>query len=383
MATRLQIDVSRAEVEELQRRVSATRWLPPPAGEPWESGVDYEDLRDLADYWATGFDWMARQRWLNQFEHHLVDISGQSVHFVSISADRERYHDPIPMVVTHGWPYSFVEFLEFASVLSDPHRHDGGSDVAFDVVIPSLPGYGYSAPLTPGPFTSDVVARLWHHLMTVELGHPRFVTYGEDVGASVSDWIGALFPESVLGLFATHAAFPPEERSSQLSPDEKEFRDWLEEKWRTAAGYSAMQSTRPDTLAVGLGDSPVGLLAWLLEKFREWSGPDFETAWSKDDILTTTSLYWFTGTIGTSFLPYFDGRRHEKPLPLVGVPVGVAVQWGERGMPRSYAERTYTDLRYWEDLSEGGHFTAKQSPTAVAAAIRRFLGTLDSQSIRG
>ncbi|MGH3650340.1 MAG: alpha/beta fold hydrolase, partial [Acidimicrobiia bacterium] len=190
------------------------------------------------------------------------------------------------------------------------------------------------------------------------------------------DWLGALYPDEVIGLFSTHAAFPPEERSDNLTKAEEEFRQWLTDKWSTGRGYSQIQSTRPDTLAVGLNDSPAGLLAWLVEKFREWSGPGFEEAWSVDDILTTTSLYWFSQSIGTSFLPYYHGRIHESPLPLVTVPVGVAVQWGERGFPREYAERTYTDLRVWSDLPRGGHFTAKQTPDLVAAAMRDFFADL-------
>ncbi|MGH3649910.1 MAG: epoxide hydrolase family protein, partial [Acidimicrobiia bacterium] len=223
----------------------------------------------------------------------------------------------------------------------------------------------------------EAVARLWHRLMTDVLGYQRYATYGEDVGATVSDWIGALFPETVVGLFATHAAFPPEERSHDLSEDEERFRSWLAEQWKDGSGYSLIQATRPDTLAVALGDSPAGLLAWLLEKFREWSGPGFEEHWSHDDILTTVSLYWFTGTIGTSFLPYHHGRHHDKPVPMVDVPVGVAIQWGERGFPRVYAERTYTDIRMWTDLPRGGHFTAKQSPDLVARSMWELFRSLE------
>ena len=151
--------------------------------------------------------------------------------------------------------------------------------------------------------------------------------------------------------------------------------DWLADEWKTGRGYSEIQSTRPDTLAVALNDSPVGLLAWIVEKLREWSGPDFEQSWSRDDILTTTSLYWFTKTIGTSFLPYYHDK-HEPTLPMVSVPVGVSVQWRERGFPRHYAERTYTDIRVWRELPSGGHFTAKQSPELVAADIRAFFASL-------
>jgi epoxide hydrolase len=371
-----QIEVSDSDLVDLRQRLSRLRLGRPPVGDAWESGVDYDYLADLIAYWRDVFDWRARERYLNGFPQFKATLNGQTVHFVRIEADRERYRTATPMIVSHGWPYSYVEFLEFAGWLADPLSHGGGEEDAFDVVIPSLPGYGFSPPLSDAWFNGEVVARLWHQLMTSELGYTRYATYGEDVGTTVSDWLGALFPESVLGLFATHAAFPPEERADDLDEAEERFRAWLQDKWKDAGAYSQIQATRPDTLAVSLNDSPAGLLAWLVEKFREWSGPDFENSWSRDDVLTTASLYWFTGTIGTSFLPYYHGRKHEPALPLVDVPVGVAVQWGERGFPREYAERTYTDIRLWTDLPSGGHFTAKQSPDLVADAMRRFFASL-------
>jgi epoxide hydrolase len=376
VARSFRIHVPDLELNELRQRLVETRLPRAPAGEPWESGVDYRYLQDLLDYWRSDFDWRSQENRLNAFPQYTSMVDGQRLHYVHVRADRDRYSNPIPIILSHGWPYSFVEFLEFSKRLSDPLAFDGSERDAFDVVIPSLPGYGYSPPLVDGYFTGEIVAGIWHRLMTDELGYGQYATYGEDVGATVSDWVGSLFPNSVVGLFATHAAFPPEERSENLSEAEQVFRQWLAEKWQTGSAYSAMQSTRPDTLAVGLNDSPAGLLAWLVEKFHEWSGPDFEGSWTRDDILTTTSLYWFTQSIGTSFLAYFHGRNHDKPIPLIDVPVGVAVQWGERGFPREYAERTYTDLRYWKELPGGGHFTAKQSPDLVVAAIREFFTDL-------
>ena len=370
------IHVPEPELSDLRKRLGETRLPHAPADEPWESGVDYRYLQDLLDYWRSDYDWRHQEERLNAFPHYTSVVEGQRLHYVHVRADPDRYPNPIPIILSHGWPYSFVEFLEFSKRLSDPLTYGGSEGDAFDVVIPSLPGYGYSPPLVDGYFTGEEVAGIWHRLMTHELGYRRYATYGEDVGATVSDWVGAMFPDSVVGLFATHAAFPPEERSENLTEDEQVFRQWLADKWRTASAYSAMQSTRPDTLAVGLNDSPAGLLAWLVEKFREWSGPDFEVSWTRDDILTTTSLYWFTQSIGTSFLAYFHGRKHDKPIPLIDVPVGVAVQWGERGYPREYAERTYTDLRFWTELPRGGHFTAKQSPDLVASAMREFFTDL-------
>lgn len=366
-----EIRVPEEDLADLNRRLGMSRLGAAPAGEPWESGVDYTVLSSLLGYWSEGFDWRRQEERLNSFPHYRADVGGNAIHFLRVTPDPEMYPDPTPIILTHGWPYSFVEFLPIVPLLVHPPT----GHAALEVVIPSLPGFGFSAPLAEKPFTSDTVARLWHRLMTSVLGHERYVTYGEDVGAGVSDWLGALFPQSVVGIFATHAAFPPPERRQDLTGDETRFREWLEEKWRTGEGYAHVQGTRPDSLAVGLDDSPVGLLAWLLEKFHEWSGPDFEEAWSSDDILTTVSLYWFTRTIGTSFLPYFHGHL-EPSLPRIDVPVGVSVQWGERGFPREYAERTYRHIRMWKELPRGGHFTAKQTPDLVADDLRAFVDSL-------
>jgi len=366
------IQVPDSDLADLRRRLTATRLPDPAAGEPWESGVDYGYLAELVRYWGEGFDWRAREEWLNSFPQFTASVAGAKLHFVHVSSGVDG---AIPIVLSHGWPYTFAEMLSIVPWLTDPTAHGGSEEVVFDVVVPSLPGYGFSEPLDGELFTTDVVARVWHELMTGVLGYERYATYGEDVGAGISDWLGALYPESVLGLFASHAAFPPEKRSGDLTGAEVAFREWLKEKWSTGRGYSHIQGTRPDTLAVGLNDSPAGLLAWVVEKLREWSGTDFEQSWSVDELLTTVNLYWFTETIGTSFLPYYHGRQEPQILK-VDVPVGVAVQWGERGFPREYAERTYTDVRYWTDLPHGGHFTAKQTPDLVAKAMWKFFGEL-------
>jgi pimeloyl-ACP methyl ester carboxylesterase len=369
------IQVSEAARTDLRRRLAEARITSAPSGEAWESGVDYGYLTDLIEYWRDDFDWRRQEDRLNSLPHYQVDVGDQNVHFLHVRADPHRYSSAIPLILSHGWPYSFIEFLPIIPWLTDPEAHGGTAGDAFDVVVPSLPGFGYSAPMVNQPFTGESVAELWHALMTEQLGYRHYATYGEDVGTTVSDWLGALYPDAIIGLFTTHAAFPPAERSQDLTAAEDAFREWLNDKWRTGRGYSEIQSTRPDTLAIGLNDSPAGLLAWLVEKFREWSGPDFEEAWSRDDVLTTTCLYWFTETIGTSFLPYYDDK-HERPVPLVTVPVGVAVQWGERDFPREYAARTYTDMRMWSDLPRGGHFTAKQTPDLVACAMREFFAPL-------
>ena len=334
------------QLQDLRGRLGRTRYpAPTPVVSPWDAGVDIAYLATMLDRWRTGFDWRAAERSLNGFPQFTTTLNGERIHFVRLTAKRTGGSAaPIPIVLTHGWPYSFVEMLPLAERLADPAGYGAPAEDAFDVVVPSLPGYGFSDPMGD-PFTSPNVARRWHALMTEVLGYPSYATYGEDVGTWVSDRLAASYPQAVIGLFATHAAFPPEERRNDLTPGEQAFIEWLDRKWEQGRGYSAQQSTRPDTLAVGLTDSPAGLAAWMLEKFREWSGAgEVSDHWSTDELLTTISLYWFTGTIGTSFRAYYDDRQ-ETPMPRIHIPVGVSVQWGERGFPRSNAERPYTHIR--------------------------------------
>jgi len=367
------LSVPEGQLADLQQRLAAARLPEPTPGEAWAAGTDLDYLAGLLRYWQDGFDWRRQEAWLNSFPQFTVRIEGQLVHFVHVRAPGGTAGSPapIPIILSHGWPYSFAEMLPLAQLLAN------GPGPAFDVVIPSLPGFAFSEPMRHRPFTADGVARLWHRLMTEALGYQRYASYGEDVGAGVSDWTAALFPDAVLGLFATHAAFPPAERRKDLAGPERDFVAWLDRQWERERGYSMEQSTKPDTLAVGLNDSPAGLAAWLVEKFRGWSGcaGEVERAWSRDQILTTVMLYWVTGSIGSSFRPYYDGGK-EPALPQVTVPVGVAVQHGERGFPRSYAERTYTDIRHWTELPSGGHFTGKESPELVASQMRAFFSRL-------
>ncbi|MEF3405619.1 epoxide hydrolase family protein [Agromyces sp. CCNWLW203] len=363
-------------LDDLRRRIEHRRLPRPTPGAPWSAGTDPAELERLLAYWGGAFDWRAIERRLNSVPQFTADVGGR-VHFAWIRAER-RDPAPMPIILSHGWPYTFAEMLPIAAHLADPANHGGGPGDAFDVVIPSLPGFGFSEAPGEGRFIASEIAERWHVLMHDVLGYERYATYGEDVGTWISDWTAALHPESVLGLFATHAAFPSAERRGDLTEEEIGFRAGLDAKWQGESAYSELQSTKPDTLAAALNDSPAGLAAWLVEKFRTWSGSDaaYRAAWSDDDVLTTVTLYWVTQSIGTSFRAYFDDRFDTAPMPLVEVPVGVAVQYREHGFPRSYAARTYRDIRAWQQLPSGGHFTAKQSPGLVAAAMREFFRPL-------
>lgn len=350
------IDVSPAELDDLRDRLARTRYTTPA---PRYAGVAPQRLRGIVEYWRDRFDWRAQEARLNAYPQFIAEVGGQDVHFVH---RRSSVPGAPAIVLTHGWPYTFAEMLPLADELAE-----------FDVVVPSLPGYAWSALPAEASVVGPTVAETWNELMTSVLGYERFLTYGEDVGGGVSDWLAALHPESVAGIHAAHPAFTPAERQEGQSAAEAAFFEWVTAKWKRASAYSAAQSTRPDTLAAGLSDSPAGLAAWIVEKLEEWS--DGDDVFTLDQMLTTVSLYWHTNSIGSSFRSYFD-HPAEPSLPVIAVPAGVTVQRHESEYPREMAERNYADLRFFSKLDRGGHFTASEAPAALAADIRAFVGML-------
>jgi pimeloyl-ACP methyl ester carboxylesterase len=349
-------NTSPAELVDLRDRLRRTRFIEQPTAEGWAAGIPTDYLQRLVEYWIDGFDWPAQLERLNAYPQFTASVRGTTLHFVHLPA---REPGAPAIILSHGWPYTFAEMLP----LADELRGD------FSVVIPSLPGFVYSQ--GSQPFVDQEIAPLFDSLMTETLGYPRYLTYGEDVGGGVSDALAGGFPGSVAGIVAPHPAFPPDERKGDLTDEERRFYAFLASQWEGETGYSTEQATKPDTLAAALNDSPAGLAAWIVEKFHAWSDGDFEESFTLDQLLTTVMLYWTTGSVATSFRPYFDAHRGV-PLPRITVPAAIMVQRHERGYPRSLAERTYDDIRSFDPLEHGGHFTASEAAPAVAEVIRRF-----------
>ena len=328
-------------------------------------------------YWAGSFDWRAQERHLNSFAQFTADVGGQQVHFVH---QRGRGPDPFPLVLTHGWPSTFAELLKLAPLLTDPAAHGGDARDSFDVVIPSLPGFAFSAPpAAPGAATDRAWANLWAELMTESLGYRRFGAQGQDIGAAVTIALAAAHPGLVAGIHLSGVvAFPP--AGQPLSAEGQEFLD-RQQRWRDAeGGYAHLQATRPQTLAAALADSPAGLAAWITEKFRAWSDcdGDVERRFTKDELLTTITLYWVTATIGSSFLFYHDSQRDPGPRPgRVEVPVGVALFPKENPVTgqREWAEAAYNITR-WTQMPRGGHFPAAEEPELLASELQEFFRPL-------
>jgi epoxide hydrolase len=374
------IDVPHAVLTDLRQRLERTRYPVASPGEPWSTGVPPEFLSSLVNFWLDDYNWRAEEERLNSYPQFVADVDGLSIHFVHLRAT-----DPNApaVIITHGWPYTFAEMLPLVDALRG----------RVHLVVPSLPGYGFSA-VGNDPVVDSSMARRWNELMCDVLEYDRYVTYGEDVGAGVSDWLAALHPDRVVGIVAPHPAFPPLSRRDGLTEPEVAFFAWLDGIWSGESGYSEQQSTRPDTLAASVGDSPAGLVAWIVEKFHAWAdlppldgepggagvGDDLIAVFDLTTIITTAMIYWVTDSIGTSFRPYLDGARNKELLPMVKVPAAIAIQQHEREYPRAVAERTYTDIRSFEMLDSGGHFTAYEAPEAMARIVLELLESIRSSA---
>ena len=358
-------------LDDLRRRIRATRWPGAAPGEPWTQGVDEEFLRDLLRYWADEFDWPTQERRLNRYEHRVAHIGDVRLHFVS----RRTGGDRLPLMLLHGWPSTFVEMLVLVDRLGD----------RFDLIVPSLPGYAFSSrPARPG-VNRVAVAELCHALMT-GLGHERYGVHGTDFGAGVATRLAVSHPDVVIGVHLSTAETSPYlgPGAPPLTDAEQTYLAHLTAWDATERGYSSVQSTRPQSLGYGLNDSPAGLAAWVLDKWRSWSdsGGDLIATFGRDTLLTMLTIWWATGSITSSMRDYYDNRWYDTPFELndvVNVPTAFAlfpnefVAEGEP--PRSWYERLYT-IRRWSVYTRGGHFAAAEQPDVLAADITSFFDTL-------
>jgi pimeloyl-ACP methyl ester carboxylesterase len=367
------IQIDEAILADLRDRIRATRWPQPSPGAAWEQGTDLSYLQDLLAHWAGGFDWRAREQQLNALDHSRAELDGLRIHFVHARAAGGH---GIPLILTHGWPSSFVEHLPLVPLLTDPEAH-GIDGPAFDLVIPSLPGYGFSD--RPARNTTRDTARLWHRLMK-SLGYVRYGAQGGDFGASVTTYMALDDPAPLIGIHLHQIDDTPHTGAHPLSDDEREYREAVHRWDAVERGYSSIQSTKPQTVAYGLNDSPAGLAAWIAEKWRSWSHS--LDAVDRDLLLTNLTIYWVTQSIGTAMRDYYDERWHGTGIgadDFVAVPTGIAVFANElvsEGVPpREWAERLY-DVRRWTRMPKGGHFAPAEQPELLACDIAAFFGDL-------
>lgn len=356
-----------AEIDDLRARLRLTRWPDAPEDAGWSLGADLDYLRELVAYWADGFDWAAQEAALARLPRFRTVVGEQRVHYVHAKAPRGR---ALPLILNHGWPDSFWRYAKVISLLTEP---DDPAD-AFDVVVPDMPGFGYSDPPVGAPLGSYAVAGLWSELMT-ELGYPRFGAAGGDIGSHVSRFLAIDHPDRVVGVHRTDSVAPV--FTGDPADLTREEREWLASwpAWAAAEGaYAAMHRTKPQTAAFGLSDSPVGLAAWIVEKMRAWSdcGGDLERSFTKDEILTNVTIYWFTRTIASSMRMYSAKNPPEKLTGRVGVPSGFSLFPGDfLPPPRAWLDRTTNVTRVTEP-ARGGHFAAFEEPELYAAELRDF-----------
>jgi microsomal epoxide hydrolase len=369
-----------AAIADLRNRLALTRLPDQAPGEPWAFGTDVGYLRGLLAHWQSGFDWRAAEARLNAFPQYRVPLHGIDVHYLHVPGVGP---DPMPLLLMHGWPGSVFEFLDIIPRLTDPARFGGDPADAFTVVAPSLPGYGLS--FRPGQprFSIEAVADCLAALMTEVLGYRCFGAQGGDWGGFTASRMGVAHPERLLGIHINLLALRPDQPPPENpTPEEVRYAEEAAVWMREETGYQWIQGTRPQTLAFGLNDSPAGLAAWIVEKFRAWSDcdGDVESVHPPDRLLANIALYWFTGCIGASFWPYYARLHGAWPIPegrTVDVPMGYAAFPKEiRRPPRSIAERTYTDIRRWTPMPKGGHFAAMEQPEALATEIAAFFRPL-------
>ncbi len=368
------IDVPQADLDDLRERLSRTRWTDEVEGAGWDYGTNLGYLRELVEYWRDGFDWRKQEAKLNEFAHFRAEVDGFGVHFVH---ERGKGPDPMPILLLHGWPDSFHRMHKIIPMLTDPASYGGDSADSFDVVAPSLPGFGFSdRPRERGWNTARDVA-LFEPLMTGVLGYERYAAHGGDGGSPISQALARSHPESVVGIHLTDIGWDKAMQidPSTLSEAEQRYMGDLEQWSFQEGGYVMIQGSRPQTLGYGLNDSPVGLAAWILEKFRAWSDcdGDVEKRFTKDELLTNITIYWVTQTINSSIRGYYEGM-HDWSQPdssRLEVPVGMALFPKDNPPPREMAERFF-DIEQWTEMPRGGHFAAMEEPDLLVGDVRKF-----------
>ena len=378
------INVSDNVLEDLQKRLSLTRWPDEIPGSGWGYGTNLDYLKELVSYWQNDFDWKSQEKKLNELNHFTSQVKGLNIHFVH---EKGKGPNSIPIVITHGWPSTFFEMHKIIPRLTDPASYGGDPSDSFDVIAPSLPGYGFSEASKTSGMDVKAVAAIWDELITKELGYPKYAVHGGDIGAGVTANLGYYHHKNTYGIHLTAVTRPMPylgENSKSLTDAEK---DHLNQRldWEQKEGaYGHMHRTKPQTLSYGLNDSPVGLAGWIVEKYRSWSdcGGDIESKHTKDELLTNIMIYWATGTIGSAVRMYREnnGENNVQWTLAEGdqilAPTAVAIFPHDLSTPpKEWAERSF-NLQNWTNMSKGGHFAALEEPDLLVEDIQAFFRTL-------
>jgi pimeloyl-ACP methyl ester carboxylesterase len=370
MITEFKCKISQPVVDDLKFRISQTRWTDEIKGSGWQFGANLSYIKELADYWLNEFDWRKTEDEINQYPNYIAEIDGVKIHFLHI---KSKGKISVPLIITHGWPGSFLEMNKLIIPLTtDP-------ECSFDLIIPSIPGFGFSQRINAPDCNLWFIGDLWSKLIK-ELGYEKVLAQGGDFGAGISTALAARHPENMLGLHLNYiegSYFPFLPPAEKLTEEEIQFQKSVEDWYTMEGAYSHQQRTKPLTLAYGLNDSPIGLCAWIVEKFCGWSdcNGNIESVFTKDELLSNVSLYWFTETIHSSIRLYNEDSRaplHFSENDFINTPVGIAKFHKEEPFPpRKFIERGY-NIQHWTDIPAGGHFAAMEQPTLLANDIIQF-----------
>jgi pimeloyl-ACP methyl ester carboxylesterase len=370
------VDIPQADLDDLRERLARTRWPDELPGGGWSRGVPLAYLQELAGYWRNAYDWRAQEARLNQFPQFTTTVDGQNVHFLHV---RSAEPEALPLIMTHGWPGSVVEFLEVIGPLTDPRRHGGDPADAFHVVAPSIPGFGFSGPTREAGWNVRRIAQAWARVMS-RLEYRRYGAQGGDWGSGISRDLGIVDRAHVVGvhlnMLLTFAA--GQLASIELSEDDKSRLSKLDRFNRELSGYASIQSTRPQTLAYALTDSPAGQLAWIVEKFKDWTDSREvpEDAVDRDQMLTNVMLYWLTGTANSSARLYQEAAASWGRVEPSTAPTGLAVFPHDISMPIRRLAEVNNNIVHWSELDHGGHFAAMEAPDLLVADVREFFRPL-------
>jgi pimeloyl-ACP methyl ester carboxylesterase len=375
------INVERSVIDDLKERIAATRWTDEIDNSKWEYGTNKTYLKELCDYWQHDFDWKKQEEHLNSFENFKTTVDAIGIHFIHQKGEGQH---SIPLLLTHGYPDSFVRFSKLIPLLTKADENG----FSFDVIVPSIPGYGFSDIPTESGMNTKRIAELFANLMTKELGYEKFVAHGGDWGSSITEQIALNYSESLMGIHLTDIPFshlftiPP----IDLTETEKKYLEVGKQWQQREGGYATIQGTKPQTLAYGLNDSPVGLAAWIVEKFYGWSDNDgnIENCFTKDELLTNLTIYWTTQTINSAFRIYFESMQAmykptDKKAKKIEVPTAVAMFPKDLvNAPKDFANRFF-NVQQWTEMPRGGHFAAMEQPELLAGDIRKFVINVQNQ----
>ncbi|PPJ35389.1 epoxide hydrolase [Nocardia nova] len=369
------VSISDSEIDELKQRLARTRWPDPETVGDWSQGVRVENAKSLVTYWQREYDWRRFESELNRFPQFLTTIDGLDIHFIHV---RSKNPDAMPLILTHGWPGSIAEFLKLIGPLTDPVAFGGGVEDSFDVVVPSLPGFGFSEKPTEAGWTVSRIAAAWVELMD-RLGYDNWAAQGGDWGSVVTTTLGAMRPEGLLGIHLNTPYAFPARIPDTLSPQERYAVDGLARYTGDLGGSNHLQGTKPETVGFALADSPAGQAAWIYEKFQSKTDNHglAEDALSRDDMLDVISLYWFTNSAASSGRIYWENRSASMAGPKLTLPVAVTVFPKDiPRLPRSWIVDTYINLIHYGEAAKGGHFAALEQPEVLISEIRTGLRSL-------